>query len=300
MGYDLFQPRPDSSPPPDPQPEASPGEPAAPPVTAVQVSIVPRGDTLLGTIVYIDPEGRPTDQREFTVPGSPCACWSLVTYLAVAIAFAMSPFPLPEATPDAPLPCPEPRPCPQASVCPIPRRLPEPARPRPAPGREPPARPEVQVGGGWQVGLGLGLPAAAIGGFGQVRLRWPVLSLALGGRAQAPEPTEGVRGAPAEVGLYAGDAAGCVHEGVLFACLSGELGALHVRGPTVNDHFTFLGLGLRGGLDLPLGDRFVLELRTEILGNFMPVRVAIDETSRDEWLISPLSGSAGAGVLARF
>lgn len=275
MGYDPFQPGAAQS---------------------VLVSIEKQGDGLAGRAVYLDATGGQVDQRDFKVPDTSCSCWALVTDLAVSIAFTLDPFRLPEA-PRAGPECPAPRSQPRPSAHPP---SPRPAPPGPAPKVPRGSRPALQAGVGGLLGVGLAdQPTGGV--FGGVRVRWASLSIGIEGLAHLPAPAEGELGASARVGLIAGAVLPCAHQGIFFGCAVGELGWLRLRGDAVSaDHpaAPFLGIGGRGGVEIPLGARFLVQARAELLGTFAPRFLPINDN--DGWRTSPLTGTFATGLAATF
>jgi hypothetical protein len=265
---------------------------------AVSISIERRGGELVGTAVFLDEAGQPMDSRVLTTPATTCGCWSLVTYLAVAIAIPIAPLRAPEdaAGPPAPPPIPAPPACPPP---PVPRARPE--SPSAARAQEPrrPARLALEAGAGGL--LGWGPTAQAVGGgFVFFGLRWPKLSVALEGRGQPPATAAGDNGAALDLSLTTGAALLCFHEGIVFACGAGQIGSLRLsRKPGDGDaHAPFTALGGRTGVEVPLWGRFLLQLRAEALATVTPAFVPIGD--REVWKTPAVSGLLGAGVTASF
>lgn len=278
------------------------GDPFQPEARAsVSVTVDRRGGSLVGRVVYLGPEGQRSYDRELSVEDTPCSCWSLVTSLAVATTFALTPFrPPEEAAPPQPAPCPQPRPCP----LPSPRPQPRPQAPPPsAPGAPPPALPEIQLGAGGLLAVGPGKDATG-GGFAVLRLRWPIVSLGLEGHLHATSGAQGDRGTPLLASAMFGALAACAHQGLLHGCAVGQLGALRLRaaaGGSPDDLHALLGAGVRAGLALPLGDHALLELRAELLGTAAPSRIRVARVGLvDTWASTIVSGALGAAALARF
>jgi len=253
-------------------------------------------DQLVGRIVYLDAGGKPVDASEFVVPDTICGCWALITDLAVSIAFMITPFQVPEPPPPPPL---EPPACPEVTPVPRPRAPGGPERPLP-PRR---ARFALQVGAGGMIGVGLA-EQPTLGAFGLVRARWPALSVALEGRAHLPAATSGDLGTPVEIGLLSGAVLPCFHWGIVFGCTVGEVGSLRLRGASVDAASDLLvGLGWRGGVEVPLGARLLLQARAEAIGTVTPSRLPIrplGEDGRDVWRTPALVGTLGAALSASF
>lgn len=150
------------------------------------------------------------------------------------------------------------------------------------------------------------------GGFGLLRLRWPIVSLGFEGHVHATSGAQGDRGTPLLASAIFGALAACAHQGLLHGCAVGQLGALRLRaaagGPPDGLH-ALLGAGVRAGLGLPLGDHALLELRAEMLGTAAPARVRVDRVGAgsagsaerpDTWASTIVSGALGAAAVARF
>ena len=255
---------------------------------AVHVSVARRGQDLAALIEYLDEAGEVVDTREFTAPDSICACWALVTSMAVAIAFTLTPFTRREP-PSAPCPTPPPAPPPAPAPSPAPTLSPAPA-PAPAP--------LLQVGAGALLGLGL-VDDAAVGGLAFVRLRWRAASLAMEGRVFTPAADEDERGVPLELRLYAGALVPCAHIGIFSGCGIAEVGVLRVRrGERGDSRSALLGAGFRGGLELPLGERLLVLTHADVLGAVAPAFLQLDD--RDVWRVPTFSTFLGAALALSF
>ncbi|EYF02810.1 hypothetical protein [Chondromyces apiculatus] len=269
----------------------------------LSVSIERLGDRLVGKILYLDGTTR-LDERTFLVADLPCNCWSLFTYLAVAIAFTLSPLQAAQEvqeTPFSPPPCPV---CPPGAPCPSPaaaspaprasRASGDTSAPPPAPGH-----PGLQLGIGGEFVLGC---ATALAGTALVQFepRWRDFSLPLEARLRFPAVGEGDQGTPLDVTIYSAAIAPCLHEGRAFACAVGELGALRLRdleraqGTSFNPVFF---VGARMGLEVPLVDRLILQLRADLMATITPGPLELGD---DRWRASPLSAGLGGTFMMRF
>ncbi|WP_437960251.1 hypothetical protein WME76_11810 [Sorangium sp. So ce119] len=277
----------------------------------VAVTIVHRGADLVATVKYRDPGGNVSSQREFDVPSSDAACGLLTSYVALSIAFALTPFGLDERAPAAAAPA--------EVALPATPRARQPA-PRPAPAIAP-DRPLRST----QLGVGalarVGVTGEVLGGFScsfRSRLSRSV-TLALESRnvfpAFAPDARTGGAGAdqgasspaggPAEQALYtraitSGAIASCFHlRDPLVGCGLVEAGTLLLSGQPGGDLDAILlmmALGVRGGAEVALSDTFSFYAHGELLAAFR----LQDATAIDALRTPRLTASVGAGLLAGF
>lgn len=236
----------------------------------VEVSIARCREELVATIEYRDAAGKVKSTRVFTAPDTSCSCWALVTSVGVAIAFRLTPFKLPE-----PLPC---------------LRAPPP----------PSLAPSFQIGAGGFVNMLLALEPTR-GGLAFVRLRWPAISVALESRLLEPFVVHGELGSRLDVGLSAGALVPCAHEGIFSGCALVELGSLRLTSddPGTRDRERLVfRVGVRQGLEIPLGERVRALAHVEVLGLVTPTQIPIDR--RGVWSTAMFSGSLGAGLALSF
>ncbi|XYI01991.1 hypothetical protein ACMHYB_20340 [Sorangium sp. So ce1128] len=277
----------------------------------VAVAIGPRGDDLIATVKYRDAGGKVSTQREFDVPNSDAACELLTSYVALSIAFTLTPFGLdgraPAAAPPRPAaPPPEP-----------PRRGPP---PRPEPARAP-ARPWNTMLAGVGALARLGVTGELLGGLSCiVRARWSRrLTVSLESRNVFLSPAAGARkasggsapGTSAPGGsskartlysrsIISGALTPCLHTSDLFVtCGLAEAGTLLFSAqPDSNPDTTLLmmALGLRGGIELALDDTLWFYTHAEFLAAFR-----LEDAPTIGALRTPhLTASVGAGLLAAF
>jgi hypothetical protein len=162
------------------------------------------------------------------------------------------------------------------------------------------ARLALEAGAGGLVGWGPA-PGPSGGAFGFLRVRWPRISAALEGRAQPPAQAEGEDGSGLIVSRYAGAALVCFHEGPWFGCGAGEIGALVLRRDIAQSDSvaaTTTAIGGRAGVEVPLSDRFSLQLRADVLLTVTPASLPAGRSAA--WAMPAVSGLLGAGVSARF
>jgi hypothetical protein len=279
----------------------------------VAVAIAPRGADLIATVKYRDAGGNVSSQREFDVPSSDAACGLLTSYVALSIAFALTPFGVDERAPAAAA----------SSEVALPA-TPRPRQPAPAPRPEraiAPARPlrSTQISAGALARLGV--TGEVLGGFSwalRSRLsRRVTLALenrnafrllapdARTGGAGAEQGTSIPAGGSAEQALHtraiiSGAIASCFHLREPFVgCGIVEAGTLLLSGQPGGDLDAILlmmTLGARGGAEVALSDTFWFYAHGELLAAFR-----LQDVPAIDALRTPrLTASIGAGLLAGF
>ncbi|WP_437562837.1 hypothetical protein [Sorangium sp. So ce542] len=278
---------------------------------AVDVAIAPRGAALVATLKYRDEDGRESAPRDFNVPNGDAACALLTSYVALSIAFTLTPFWRDEQVP--------------ATAPPPPDLAPPPAPPRP---RAPPARPlpatepagrRSAIRGGTGVFAQIGLTDQLVGGVSWFcEARWSD-RLSVGLEVQdaflplSAGPSEGgwsldassaggrADGQPVHTRMLVTTAlVPCLHTNDLLAtCTVVELGVLTLAGQPGGQSgliLVFVALGLRTGVELALNDRLSLSTHLELL-----TAVGLQKRPPVDVLRAPhLSASVGAGVIAAF
>ncbi|WP_437320653.1 hypothetical protein [Sorangium sp. So ce385] len=288
---------------------------------AVDVAIGPRGAALVATLKYRDEDGRESAPRDFNVPSGDAACALLTSYVALSIAFTLTPFLRDEQVP--------------ATAPPPPELAPPPAPPHP---RAPPARPlpatepagrRSAIRGGTGVFAQIGLTDQLVGGVSWFcEARWSdrlsfglevqdaFLPLSAGpseggwslgassaDRRSDGQPSAGGRsdGQPVHTRMLVTTAlVPCLHTNDLLAtCTVVELGVLTLSGQPGGQSgliLMFVALGLRTGVELALNDRLSLSTHLELL-----TAVGLQKRPDVDVLRAPhLSASVGAGVIASF
>ncbi|WP_437931032.1 hypothetical protein WMF37_17965 [Sorangium sp. So ce291] len=280
----------------------------------VAVAIGPRGDALVATVKYRDAGGKVSTQREFDVPNSDAACDLLTSYVALSIAFTLTPFGLDGRAPAAA----PPRPAAPPPEPPEPPRRAPPRRPEPA---SAPGRPWKTMLAGVGALARIGAGSDLLGGLSCiVRARWSRrLTVSLESRYVSLPPAIGARKASAGSApdtsapggsskartlytraLLSGALASCLHTSDLFVtCGLAEAGTLLLTTqPDSNPDTALLmmALGLRGGIELALDDTLWFYTHTEILAAFR-----LEDAPTIGALRTPhLTASVGAGLLAAF
>ncbi|MGK3994494.1 hypothetical protein [Sorangium sp. So ce1024] len=279
----------------------------------LDVAIVPRGADLVAMITYRAADGAISSRRGFRVPDGDGACKVLTSYVALSIAFTLTPFGFDERTPAAPAP-------PLEGAPPAPTRAgrPAPQRQRPASAPEA-APPTAQIGAG---GLArIGVTDEALGGFScafryrlprsmtlgiETRNVLPILPSAAraGGEGATQGPSSPAK-SPVEQALYtrallSGAIAMCFHgPDPIVGCGLVEVGALLLSGQPGGDvdvSVPMTALGLRAGVEHALAGSITLYAHAEML-----TALWIQGAPAIDALRTPrLNASLGAGLLAGF
>ncbi|XXX81294.1 hypothetical protein WMF30_21270 [Sorangium sp. So ce134] len=276
---------------------------------AVDVAIEARDAELVATLRYRDEGGTESAPRHFSAPVGDAACELLTSYVAVSIAFALTPFGSDGQAPAAAPPRPELAP-------PAPPRPPPPARP---PHASEPAGFWSTIRGGAGVFAQIGLTDQLVGGLSWFcKARWSN-RLSLGVEIQdafiplSAGPSDGgwSLGSSSPGGssdaqpmhtrmLITAAFVPCLHPNALLAtCAVVELGVLTLSGQPSSQRellLVFVALGLRTGVELALSDRISLYSHLDLL-----TAARLQRRPPVDVLRAPhLSASVGAGVIAAF
>ncbi|WP_437792720.1 hypothetical protein [Sorangium sp. So ce693] len=278
----------------------------------VEVVLVRKGRHFLGEIALYDSDGRRLGGQEVTS----AACGALVEDVGTALAImlrparaAREPAPSPPG-PSAPAPgeaATAPSPPETASTggalagsprAPAPAPLPpcEPAAPaRPRERRGPPlAWPRLQAGAGALIAGGLA-PAPAVGFSGFVGARWEAFSLSLEGRVNMPVAAEPYRGGIFGVSWLGGSIVPCSHMAWFFGCglvTAGRVRYFGMVNAVGEASLPYAGLGVRGGVEVPLSYSLAARLSGELVANL--VRPTFHLRGSENWSVA---GSSKVGVL---
>ncbi|WP_437990027.1 hypothetical protein [Sorangium sp. So ce145] len=278
----------------------------------IEVVLSRKGRHFLGEIALFDSDGRRLGGQELTG----AACGALVEDVGTALAIMLRPVRSargPSPSPPAPSPpapgeaatAPEPPVTASPGGAPAgPPRAPaaaplppcQPAAPaRPGERRGPsPAWPRLQVGAGALISEGVA-PAPAVGFSGFVGARWEVFSLSLEGRVHLPVAAEPYRGIVYRVSWLGGSVVPCGHVAWFFGCGLVTAGRVRYLGRVnaVGDaSWRYVGLGLRGGVEVPLSYSLAARLTGELVANLE--RPAFHLRGRENWSVA---GSSKAGAL---
>lgn len=273
----------------------------------IDVAIGPRDAMLVAVLRYRDEGGRVSAPRYFNVPDGDAACELLTSFIALSIAFTLTPFGRDEQAPAAAPPRPELAPPPAP-----PRSRPPPARPVPA---SEPAGIWSTLRGGTGVFAQIGLTDQLVGGASWFcRVHWSNrLSFALEARLASIPLSSGASAGGWSLGTSSSDGepmhtrilttnalVPCLHTNELLAtCALVELGLLTLTGQPGSDRtvlLVFVALGLRTGVELALNDWLSFSTHLDLV-----TAVGLQERSHVDILRAPhLSASVGAGVIAAF
>ncbi|XXX73763.1 hypothetical protein WMF30_39575 [Sorangium sp. So ce134] len=254
----------------------------------VEVVLARKGRQFLGEIALYDGDGRRLGAQELTS----AACGALVEDVGTALAIVLRPVRTARETAPSP---------PETASAPGP---PEAASPRAAPAGPPrapaaaaappcrpaaPARPVERRGpalAGLRLQLGMGVligegfaPAPAVGFSGFVGARWKAFSLSLEGRADLPVATEPYRGRIYGVSSLGGSVVPCGHVAWFFGCgivTAGRVrhfGMVNFAGEAL---WPYAGLGLRGGVEVPLSSYLAARLTGELVANLVRPTLHLD------------------------
>jgi hypothetical protein len=157
--------------------------------------------------------------------------------------------------------------------------------------------------------IGIGLhgtagtaPSPALGGSLHASVRWPLFSLGVEGRADAPAGASASQGGRVSSALLGASVLPCVHADPLFLCAHGLFGALNGTGEGVSSPqratTVYVALGARVGAEIPLSRRWALRTWADLLGTVTPTTLTLD--SREVWTTPLVSGTLGVGALMRF
>ncbi|WP_437752966.1 hypothetical protein [Sorangium sp. So ce1389] len=243
----------------------------------VEVILVREGRRFLGEIALYDGDGRRLGGQEL----ASTACGALVEDVGTALAIVLRPARSARELAPAPPPSPEPAPL-EAASPPASEASPRAPAPVPAPPCQPaaPARPAARPGPSpawprFQVGLGALIaegiaPAPAVGFSGSVGARWEVFSISLEGGVHLPVAATPYRGRTFGVSWLGGSVISCGHAAWFFGCAivtAGRVrhvGMINVTGEAM---MPYAGLGLRGGLEVPISPHLAAQLSGELRAN---------------------------------
>lgn len=283
--------------------------------TTIVVQVSRTRTLYVARVQLLDEQGIAQGTRELSSAASDCSEIFDATALAISIALdaAAKPSdnePTKEASEPAPVPSPPPLPSAAATIPPTP-----PSEPAPSPAPEATAerkKPASSAGPWLHAELGVDAlaslgaePSASPGVSAFLRNRVQAWSLALEFRADGPESIA----RSAEIGggrvqSWTGGAglAPCLHLGHLVLCATGMAEVLRASGQDIDPRFTkatfFATAGVRAGFEWPISS--VMSLRVRADGGVNLVRVKLLLGTDDVWRSPPVSGTLGAGVVARF
>ncbi|WP_437303703.1 hypothetical protein [Sorangium sp. So ce388] len=246
----------------------------------VDVTLARQGRRFVGEIALYDSDGRRLGGQEL----ASTACGALVEDVGTALAIVLRPARSATEAALSPPPPPEPAP-PEAASTPASEASPRAPAPVPAPPCKPcqpavPARPAArpdpsQAWPRFQVGLGALIaegiaPAPAVGFSGAIGARWQAFSLSLEGGVHLPVAAEPYPGRTFGVSWLGGSVIPCGHAAWFFGCAIVTAGRVRYVGlvnVTGEAMMPYAGLGLRGGLEVPISTHLAAQLSGELRAN---------------------------------
>jgi hypothetical protein len=267
--------------------------------TTVVVEVAREGKTFVAHVRLTDEDGMSRGSRELRYDGAGCAGLIDAAALAISIALDVS---VPSAEPPAPAttsaPVVEPPGPSELSPATVPKSA------------SPPEFTDSSARIGPIHGL-MGIdallaidaaPSTTVGMDVWASARKGIGSLGLELRADLPATTVGAEGGRATATLFAATATPCAHTGAFVGCVLGSIGWLEasgagVRVPRSGSAF-FPAVGPRVGLEFPLGKSLALNLRADLLVNFLRPTVALDQAP--VWTLPHFSAFVAAGLAYPF
>jgi hypothetical protein len=257
-----------------------------------------------GEVTIHDGEGRSHGREQPEAR----TCGELVNDIAITLAMALSPFreerapaPAPAAEPaQAPLEPPPTPPTPQRASAAPPRAAPRAARRASAP-VAPSTPPRLVLGAGLGMAEGF-TPDFSVGFSGLVGVRWPATFLLVEARDDLPGSSVVRDGATFESSWFGGSVAVCHHQALFFGCGlvtagSGRTLGLSDRLPRTRT-YSYAGVGLRAGVEVPLSSRLAGQLSVDLLVNVDPRRLRLRQG--DVWSAPRLSQAMTLRLVAFF
>ncbi|WP_437586687.1 hypothetical protein [Sorangium sp. So ce1000] len=281
----------------------------------VDVVLARKGRHFLGEIALFDSVGRRLGGQQLTS----AACGALVEDVGTALAILLRPVrSAREPAPSPPAPAPAegasaPSPPETASPGGAPAGPPRAPAAAPLPPCQPaaPARsaerrgpslawPRLQVGAGVLISGGFA-PAPAVGFSGFVGARWQAFSLSLEGRVDLPVATKPYRGIIFGISSLGGSVVPCAHVAWFFGCglvTAGRVrrfGMVNVVGEASRP---YAGLGLRGGVEVPLSYSLAARLTGEFVANL--ARPELRLPGGATWSVADTSRAGAFYLIASF
>ena len=268
----------------------------------VSARIYKDGKTLRATVEVIDATGAVTGSRELSSTKNDCVELASAMTLTISMVVdplgkgppAPPPLPTPSATPSSPPQPPPPEPVAPLVIAPPPRTIDTP----PAPASE--ERTRLRLGLGGEGALGFA-PRSSFGATAAIGLDLGTFSIDLEGRRDAPTTAAVGRG-NITTAVSLASLVPCLHRRAVVVCAVASLGALQAKGGgvdvTSSQSSVFVGVGLRGGVEVPISKAFSLFARLEVLAPLIRTSVRLD--GDEVWSAPTLSGSLGLGALVFF
>ncbi|MDC0678154.1 hypothetical protein [Sorangium atrum] len=282
----------------------------------VEVVVARKRRHFLGEIALYDSDGRRLGGQEVTS----ATCGALVEDVGTALAIMLRP--VRSAREPAPSPPSAPAPAERASApsppetvspggapagsprAPAAAPLPpcQPAAPARSAERRGPslAWPRLQAGAGALITEGLA-PARAVGFSAFVGARWEAFSLSLEGRMDLPVATEPYRGGIFGVSWLGGSIVPCSQMAWFFGCglvTAGRVRYFGMVNAVGEASLPYAGLGVRGGVEVPLSYSLAARLSGELVANL--VRPTFHLRGSENWSVAGSSKVGALQLLASF
>jgi hypothetical protein len=256
----------------------------------VELRVRRHGAGLQGHVTITDGKSAPA-VREMASPSEDCE--GLVASLAVTIAVGIDPLSLaPPPEKSAP---PPPEPTSKSEWPPDTEEKPAPKAPPPPPA----AQPELHAGPIVAIGAA---PAPSLGVTIGAGPRWRSVSIGIEGRADFPASKPGEFGGDVSSSLLLLNVVPCLHLGPGRACVLASAGVLRSSGEGVSDPNQdtrfYASVGARGGVELPLGERFAIAAHADFNATLTRVTLSLD--GREVWKTPPVSGTGGVDFVVHF
>ncbi|HUB09090.1 MAG TPA: hypothetical protein VMB50_18920 [Myxococcales bacterium] len=269
--------------------------------TAIAVSLRRAQEGLSALVVLRGPTGV-LGRRAISSRASDCT--ELASALELAVCIAIDPLVLTRARPAPPPPPPAPAPAPAVKTVVI--RTP-PAVAKPAPERK--ARRSNLWPREWLLSASVAgsldsAPAPALGPTVQVEARWPLLSLALEGRADAPATGPALVG-QLQTSLLMVTLVPCYRLGIFGACALVSAGVQEAtsQGLPVTNHVVspYAAVGARALAEIPLGRWLALEIAVDVRAPTQQTTYTVNGKvdGQTDWVTPPVSGSLALGLAFR-
>ena len=282
--------------------------------TTIVVQVSRTRALYVARVQLLDEQGIAQGMRELSSAAGDCSEIFDATALAISIALdaaskPSAPEPAQDASAPAPLPSSPPLPSVAATIPSAPTSQPASL---PAPETTPEREPASSAGQVLHAEVGIDAlaslgaePSASPGVSAFFRGRLQAWSLALEFRADAPESmarSEEIGGGRVQSWTGGAGVAPCLHLGHLVACATGMAEVLRASGQDIDPRFTrstfFATAGVRAGFEWPISSLLTLRVRADGVVNLVRVNLVLGDD--DVWRSPPVSGTLGAGVVARF
>jgi hypothetical protein len=271
----------------------------------VVVSIAGRDNRIVAHVLLIDDQGHAQGERELASKSPDCS--GLFDTVALTISIAIDPHALervgpPVETVPSPAEAPStPAPPPHAEPAAPVQSRPEPPSEAEHPAPPPATSPRWRVGAAFRGSLGL-LPALAAGASLNAGMAWSRASVDLEVQGYFPASKSFASASSVTVWLLSGALVPCLRVSLLDLCALAVVGRLDATASNVTSArervATYVGLGARVALVVPLAGRISFRAEGDVLGNLDPMTVTVG--TLEPWKAPPVGGTLALGVLTSF